>query len=118
MTANIFYRPLWLRPFAFLAGCFPAHEIKPDGPSFGVDAAVHFLNHDCTIVMFPEGKRTQGMRLPAKRGISLVLDKVPDAQLLIAKISWQKNTVNTIRFARYNGSSNQGEDILDAVYDL
>lgn len=118
MTANVFMKPLWLRPFAWLAGCFPAH---PGLGPYGIQKAVLDVNNGYTLLIFPEGKRSKGMRIPAKHGIITILDQIPDSNMLFVHIKWKStSTTHSIRVAykRSNHIYRSPDEIMDEIYDL
>ncbi len=72
-------------------------------------------------MIFPEGKRANGTRVEAKRGVRVILDGVPEAHLVLAHIEWKSSvSVRSIRIAHLKGKaipSTPGA-IMDAVYKL
>lgn len=122
MTANVYYYRLW-KPVAFLAGCFPAkarHEsLKAE--DYGVGAAVKYLRGGYSVVMFPEGRRTDTPVRP-KPGVSHIL-KHHDSTLLLCHISWRKSVFGRVatlnlRVADQQVDTQNPEAIMRAVYSL
>lgn len=118
MTANGFMRPLWLRPFAWAAGCFPAY---PGLGPYGIEKALSDLEHGYTLVMFPEGKRVQGAPPKAKHGIEIILQKAPHTHLTIARIKWRSAfAISSIRIAHspQPATPRTADEIMGAIYSL
>lgn len=118
MTANAFMRPLWLRPLAWAAGCFPAH---PGLGAYGIDKAISSLADGYTLVIFPEGKRTKSAPLQAKRGIEVILQRSPQTRLIMAHIEWHAAvTVRSIRlsYPPVQVTPKTSGTIMDTIYAL
>lgn len=118
MTANRFMQPLWLRPVAWAAGCFPAY---PGLGAHGIDKAVESLNEGYTLVIFPEGRRAKSKPLEAKRGIEIILQRSPRTRLVMARIEWHSTaTVRSIRMAYPPDQTapRTSKAIIDAIYAL
>lgn len=118
MTANYFYDRWWLRPFAWMAGCFPAKPSWFNGTPYGVDGAVALLRAGYTLVMFPEGKRSTNRENAAKPGVVLILQQIKKPRLVIGRITWHKQRVQSVYFADRNNWTNDPQDMLDAIYRL
>jgi len=118
MVATVFFRPVWLRPLLWLAGCFPAHQLPNSNKPAGIDASINFLEQGYTLFIFPEGKRVKGERVPAKRGITEILNASPTSRLVLAHISWKKREVESIRLAELLEHPNDPQKILDKIYSL
>lgn len=121
MTANMYYHSVW-KPLAWLAGCYPAKkksDLSPRG-SYGVGYSIKSFGDGCTVMMFPEGKRT---RRPsqAKPGISWILDQTK-GKLLLCHIEWSKTGwLQTARITFKQADSRDIKDpqsIINAIYDL
>ncbi len=118
MTANVFMQPLLLRPLAWATGCFPAY---PGLGPYGIDKAIDDLNHGYTVMIFPEGKRANGTRVEAKRGVRAILDGAPKAHLILAHIEWSSSvSVRSIRIAHLKGKAipSTPNAVMDAIYKL
>lgn len=120
MTANKFMEPLWLRPFAWAAGCFPAH---PGLGPHGIEKALTDIDSGYTLVMFPEGRRVRKRddRPDAKPGIGIVLERSPKARLIMVHIEWQSRlTVEYVRLAypQRKETPLAPNTIMDTVYLL
>ncbi len=115
MTANKFYDPLWVRPFAWLIGCFPAH-----GPHIlhGVSGAQTYIKHGYTLVMFPEGRRTS-TPLPPKHGIGSILQAAPKAHVILVHVARHKNgKVKFVRIAQPSDAPRTPEALMESIYQL
>lgn len=118
MTANRFMRPLWLRPLAWSAGCFPA---RPGIGAYGVDKAVDDLKHGYTLVIFPEGKRTTAAPLPAKPGIDMIISRTVNVRLILAHIEWHgpmKIQYMRVSYPPEKTMPTSGDSILASIYSL
>jgi 1-acyl-sn-glycerol-3-phosphate acyltransferase len=122
MTANVYYYKMW-RPVAFLAGCFPAKPKADSSPpeSYGVGAAVNLLNSYYSVVMFPEGRRTD-TPIKAKPGITKILHH-HKSSVLLCHISWQqtnrgKMAVLTIKQADRKVDTSDPDAIMASIYSL
>jgi 1-acyl-sn-glycerol-3-phosphate acyltransferase len=118
MTSRYFFKMRWLRPMLWLAGCFPAHALPPFYNLVGIDAALAFLNRGYTLFIFPEGTRAKNGPLPAKRGVSEILQQVPNHELILAHIEWKRNPGAVIHLAKHTGSTDDPQAILNAIYKL
>lgn len=118
MTANVFMQPLWVRPLTWLTGCFPAY---PGLGPYGIEKAIDDLHHGYTVMIFPEGKRANGTPPEAKRGVSEILNGVPEAHLILAHIEWNSPlSVRSIRLAHLKDEAipSTPAAIMDAIYKL
>jgi len=118
MTANAFMRPPWLRPLAWMAGCFPAY---PGMGPYGIDKALHDLDQGYTVMIFPEGKRVVGTTTKAKRGVGVILDGSPKTRLILAHIEWRSAlSVRSIAIAcpPQKTAPTTPDAIMKAIYSL
>lgn len=119
MTANVFMRPLWVRPIAWAAGCFPA---KPGLGAYGIDKAVDNLRHGYSVVIFPEGTRVRpGTTKEAKRGVSTILETLPSTPLVLVRLEWQRPyTIDFvgISYPKQSMAQSSADAILEAIYRL
>lgn len=118
MTANRFMRPVWLRPFAWAAGCFPAH---PGLGAYGIEKAVEDIHRGYTLVIFPEGRRTQDASTKAKRGLTSICEQVPDARLILTHIEWrQRMSIGsiTMSYPPSNTAPKTSHEVMDTIYSL
>lgn len=118
MTANRFMRPLWLRPIAWAAGCFPAH---PGLGAHGIDKAVDDIRHGYTLVIFPEGKRTKEAGVKAKRGLTDIREQTPHTRLILAHIEWRGAlSVRKIHIAypSQDVAPKTSDDVMATIYSL
>jgi 1-acyl-sn-glycerol-3-phosphate acyltransferase len=86
MTYHKYYNSIFKLPL-YTTGCYPSH-----GPGHtGVDGGVFFAENGYRSFVFPEGKRTKlGDEYKSYPGISSILEKIPDARLLLVFINWEK----------------------------
>lgn len=118
MTANRFMRPLWLRPIAWAAGCFPAH---PGLGAHGIDKAVSDLNAGYTLVIFPEGRRTKDPSVKAKRGLASIREQVPGARLILTHIEWRRTaSIQQIHmnYPPKDTALHTSDEVMEAIYKL
>lgn len=120
MTASYFFRIPWLRPLLWLAGCFPAHPMPNSNRLAGIEASIDFLDQGYTLFMFPEGKRVKDERVPAKRGITEILNLSPTSHLVLAYIRWTPGykKIESIRYGELLEHPNDPQKILDKIYGL
>ncbi len=93
MTYDVYYNSKY-KPFLYSTGCYPTHG---EGLT-GVEGGVYYAEHGYSSFIYPEGRRTD----PKKRGkafpgVVRMLDRVPNAQLLLCFIDWEPRTS---RFSR------------------
>lgn len=119
MTASLFFKKPGLKPLLWLAGCFPAHPLPNSKQLAGIEASVDFLNNGYTVLIFPEGKRVKGDAVPAKRGITEILQQSPSSRLVLAHIHWAKPTkLGYLRLADLPKHPSDPQEILDKIYKL
>lgn len=120
IVANIFYFR-WYRFLAYLAGCFPAHKHHENHDTFGIGESMRSLRNGYSFFIFPEGKRTGGKRVPAKKGIEPILREFPDVQTILARIEWENNNKKiTITYEALPESPLYltADEIMDKIYAL
>ncbi len=118
MTANKFFDNPKLHYFALLAGCFPSHP-SPRTQFSGIEMATRLVKRNYTLVMFPEGRRTEE-RIPAKTGIYQVLDQLDEVSIMLAHIHWNDRRIEYIRSKAITNHSLPPtvDDLMDQIYEL
>ncbi len=120
ITANVhFYHPV--KGFLLhLVGGYPSKPNKKK-EGHGINRSIHLLNHNQTLIYFPEGKRTNS-RVAAKRGLREI--SIAAKPILIpAYISWNKTNFwkrkTVIRIGKpFQYKDQSSEELLDIVYKL
>lgn len=122
MTWHKYYNSKYKLPL-YTTGCFPSHG---DGLT-GVEGAVYFANNGYRTFIFPEGKRIKdGVRTPAYDGVVKVLERLPEARLILVHIDWEprKNFFSrpslSVTFSDAPDSLNRSsaDAIMDAIYKI
>ncbi len=119
---KIYHRP-WVKPFAYLLGCFPAHIRDRNHHTYGIEGSIKLLHCGYNICMFPEGTRTLRADSNPKPGIARILSSYPDSQLILAHIEWRKtgwrrHLTLTVAMAPQNLDKSNPKAIMDAIYAL
>ena len=103
-----------------LVGTFPSH----DGlgfPTYGLSFAHQVLDAGHSVFITPEGRRTQGGRLPAKPGVAKLAAR-DDVTVWPMHVSWKKRWIGWELTVRYDTprpmTHHTAEEILDAAYAL
>ena len=107
-----------LKPFLIILGCFPARA--PHRHLSGIDAANHYLNQGQAVVIFPEGKRNRGLRLPAKPGIATLAGR-NNTSLIPVKLQWSGRFYRRYKIAigqPFDGSGQSAEQLMDHLEGL
>jgi 1-acyl-sn-glycerol-3-phosphate acyltransferase len=116
---NGLFRNILLRNFLLSLGSFPARPHHRYAS--GLDAAVSFLGHHQTVVIFPEGKRTPH-KIAGKPGVS-ALASLRDVGVIPAHISWQRGRFGRRTFRLVIGRPLHdigltSDELLDHIYAL
>lgn len=130
--------PLWLRlrSFRFFAhnglfeslltrytmlalGSFPASSHSRY--AYGIEAAVTFLSHGQTVVIFPQGRRMDE-RGRARSGVKVLAD-LPNVAVIPARVEWQRHGRwrRSFRLTIGKPIKERGlsaEQILNRIYEL
>lgn len=83
---NGLFEPPFLRHALLLLGSFPASNHRRYAS--GIYAAVNFLSHGQTVVIFPQGRR-MAEKGKARSGVK-VLAGLPNVAVIPARIEWQR----------------------------
>lgn len=124
MTIPKVYHRWWVKPFAYLAGCFPAHNKDRAHHTHGVEGTIKLLDYGYNICIFPEGTRTLRQDSNPKSGVCRILAASPQTELLLAHIEWRhlgngrRHVTLTIAPAPKNLDQNDPTAIMDAIYAL
>lgn len=88
MTTTRYYNSVF-KPLLYTTGCYP-HK----GPGLsGVHGSIIFAAEGYRVFIFPEGKLNRSNSFThAYDGIVRILDKLPDARLILVHIQWEKRT--------------------------
>lgn len=121
ITANVYYYRFY-RPVAWLLGCFPAQQ-HGASKRYGINESVRSLQSGYNLFIFPEGRRVRGEAVAAKKGISIILDQFPRAELLLAHIIWNlegypKELGLRLRPAGKRLHKADPQEIMHRVYEL
>lgn len=119
MTYHGYYFNFFIRPFAFLAGCFPTRAARPRIPA-GVEGAVKLLGSGSSVLIFPEGKRVKDKNQKAHTGLERIITQTDEnVGLILAHIDWTDKKTFTITYKLANELKNRSsQEILDAIYAL
>jgi 1-acyl-sn-glycerol-3-phosphate acyltransferase len=123
MTIPKVYHRWYIKPFAYLLGCFPAHIKERNHHTYGIEGAIKLLHYGYNICIFPEGTRTLRSESDPKPGIVKIMQEYPDAKLLLAHIEWKytgwrRSVSVTIAHAPENLDTTDPKAIMDAIYAL
>lgn len=120
---RVYHRP-WVKPFAYLAGCFPAHNKDRSHHTYGVEGSMKLLDYGYNICLFPEGTRTLREDSDPKTGICRILAARPNSELLLAHIEWRhirrgrRHVTIILAPAPKNLDQNDPIAIMNAIYAL
>jgi 1-acyl-sn-glycerol-3-phosphate acyltransferase len=108
-----------LRHLLLAAGGFPSRR-HPRHVS-GLDAATSFLANEQTVMIFPEGRRTQ-QKGSARSGVS-VLSSLPKVGVIPVRIEWRKGRFGRRSFQLVVGrpiheSGLSADAVMDHIYAL
>jgi hypothetical protein len=126
MTHNVFYDSP-LRPFLWLAGCYPAKNPKGNHAVFGITASTHLLQQRYSICIFPEGTRVRHKpRGKAHWGVIKVHQEAPQIPFILAHIEYNPGLKAWLRgrrrMAHYKlvekPNFNNPEVIMDEIFAL
>lgn len=124
MTIPKVYHRFYVKPFAYLLGCFPAHIRERNHHTYGIDGSIKLLGYGYNICIFPEGTRTTQADSNPKPGVCRILQEYPDAKLLLARIDWsrgplfRRHITLTVASASENINKNDPNSIMKAIYRL
>lgn len=120
---KVYHRP-YIKPFAYLLGCYPAHIREKNHHTYGIEGTVKLLRYGYNVCIFPEGTRTLQKDSDPKHGLSKVLQQFPQAELLLAHLEWTytkqgKRHINmVIAPAPANLDKTDPKAIMSAIYEL
>ncbi len=137
VICSVLPRVLWreLEPFRFFGhnglfespllaqvllglGTFPARE--HDRYAYGIEAARVFLDHEQTVIIFPQGRRMRD-KGEARRGIQ-VLAELPRVAVIPARIEWRRRngrpSFGLTIGKPFDGHGQSAQQILDRIYKL
>lgn len=124
MTLPRVYHKWYVKPLAYLAGCYPAHIRERNHHTYGVSGTIKLLKQGYNICIFPEGRRTRQGETEPKNGIVRILQDYPDATLLLAHIQWSRGRFGgrkcTVIMAEApkNLDKTDPKKIMNAIYAL
>lgn len=124
MTIPKIYHRWYIKPFAYLLGCYPAHVRERQHHTYGIDGTIKLLGYGYNICLFPEGTRTLQKDSNPKPGIIKILEQYPNAELLLARLEWtftkegKRHVAMTIAPAPANLDKTSPKAIMDAIYGL
>lgn len=124
MTIPKVYHRWYVKPFAYLLGCYPAHVRDRNHHTYGIDGTIKLLKYGYNICIFPEGTRTLQKDSDPKHGIVKILEQHPSAELLLAHLEWtftkkgKRHVTMTIAPAPANLDKTSPKAIMDAIYGL
>ncbi|HVI69226.1 MAG TPA: lysophospholipid acyltransferase family protein [Magnetospirillaceae bacterium] len=124
MTIPKVYHRWYVKPFAYLLGCYPAHVRERNHHTYGIDGTIKLLGYGYNICIFPEGTRTLQKESDPKHGIVKVMEQYPDATLILAHLQWTRGRKGgrhiAIKIAPAPASLDKTSPkaIMDAIYGL
>lgn len=124
MTIPKVYHRWYIKPFAYVFGCFPAHIKEYNHHTYGVEGAIKLISYGYNICIFPEGRRTLQAESEPRPGIVRILQACPDAELILAHLEWYypkrggKYLKLIIAPAPENLDKTDPKAIMDAIYRL
>jgi 1-acyl-sn-glycerol-3-phosphate acyltransferase len=124
MTIPKVYHRWYVKPFAYVLGCFPAHIKERMHHTYGVDGTIKLLGYGYNICIFPEGRRTIRAESDPKPGVVKIMAACPEAILLLAHLEWQqiskhrRHLTMVIAPAPPNLDKTSPKAIMDAIYAL
>jgi len=124
MTIPKVYHRWYVKPFAYLLGCFPAHIKERLHHTYGVEGAIKLIGYGYNICIFPEGRRTLQSESDPKHGVVKIMEACPDAELLLAHLDWtipsrgKRHVKMTIAPAPSNLDKSDPHAIMNAIYAL
>jgi 1-acyl-sn-glycerol-3-phosphate acyltransferase len=126
MSHNVFYDSP-LRPFMWLAGCFPAKNPHGKHKIFGVDGAAKLLSEGFSIFVFPEGTRVYNRpRGDARPGIIRIHKASKQTPFILCHIeyhkdlrAWLTGNRRTVKYRVIDKPNyDNPEKVMDDVYAL
>lgn len=121
---KVYHRP-YVKPFAYLLGCFPAHIRDRKHHTYGIEGSIKLLDYGYNICIFPEGTRTTRAASDPKYGIVRILQERPDTKLLLAHIEWLPRRNYWLRPVRITIApapedldKSDPKAIMEAIYEL
>jgi 1-acyl-sn-glycerol-3-phosphate acyltransferase len=124
MTIPKVYHRWYVKPFAWLMGCFPAHIRDRNHHTYGIEGTIKLLGYGYNVCIFPEGTRTLQKDSDPKYGIVKVLQECPDATLLLAHLEWtftkngRRHLTLTVAPAPHGLDKTNPKAIMNAIYAL
>lgn len=124
MTIPKMYHRWYIKPFAYILGCYPAHVRDRNHHTYGIGGTIKLLRYGYNICLFPEGTRTLQKDSDPKHGIVKILEQQPSAELLLAHLEWtftkkgKRHITMTITPAPSNLNKTSPKAIMDAIYGL
>lgn len=124
MTIPKVYHRWYVKPFAYVLGCFPAHIKERHHHTYGVEGAIKLINFGYNICIFPEGRRTLQSESEPRPGIVRILEACPDATLLLVHLKWYytkrggKHVKLVVAPAPANLDKSDPKAIMNAIYAL
>ncbi len=124
MTIPKMYHRWYIKPFAYVLGCYPAHVRDRNHHTYGIDGTIKLLRYGYNICIFPEGSRTLQKDSDPKHGIVKILEQHPNAELLLAHLAWtftkkgKRHVTMAIAPAPANLDKTNPKAIMDAIYGV
>lgn len=124
MTLPKIYHKPWIKPFAYLLGCYPAHIKERHHHTYGIQGTLKLLSRGYNVFIFPEGTRTTKANSQPKNGVCRILSDYPNAKLLLAHLEWspgplwRRHLTITIALAPDNLDKTDPKSIMQAIYKL
>lgn len=124
MTIPKVYHRWYVKPFAYLLGCYPAHIRERKHHTYGVSGTIKLLRYGYNVCIFPEGRRTLQSESQPKNGIVRIMQEYPDATLLIAHLQWhlkrfgRRHFTITLKPLPPHINKTDAKAIMDAIYAL
>lgn len=124
MTIPKVYHRWYVKPFAYLLGCFPAHIKERNHHTYGVEGAIKLIKYGYNICIFPEGHRVLQSESQPRPGIVRILEACPEAELLLAHLEWYytkrggKHVKLVLAPAPTDLDKTDPKAIMDAIYRL
>lgn len=124
MTIPKVYHRWYVKPLAFMLGCFPAHIRERHHHTYGIEGSIKLINRGYNLCIFPEGRRVLRSESDPKHGVVKIMQACPDAQLLLAHLEWRvlskhrRHLTLVIAPAPKNLDTSSPKAIMDAIYAL
>lgn len=124
MTIPKVYHRWYVKPFAYLLGCFPAHIKERNHHTYGVEGSIKLVKYGYNICIFPEGHRVLQSESEPRPGIVRILEACPEATLLLAHLEWYytkrggKHVKLVVAPAPADLDKSDPKAIMNAIYAL